>query len=612
MKLNVFSEIKKIFADDAFNFLFHILIKRKNYFFFNIFSGISNAFLELISISMVLFILNILSLADKKTIYWENFSILKNFDYIVNFLYSLPFKTILIGLVIFTLSVQIIQAFTNYLNNLSVSFIEAAYLSLITKRIYYHIFSLSYKYSSKYKMGDLSDYINSSPQTIREYILSLNAIFLNILMSFVYIVFLVNVSIWNIPVLVIIFIFVNKLQSIILPQINNLASKVLKNSVYLSMSIIEKFQALRFIYSNGLNNFIVYEMDKKTDLLERSLKQTALRIHILPPLISLLPITLLACVVIIYTIFLDKNNLISYMAILFISLQRLNTKVIGITGSFSKLAECTPRLNRTISLLKNDEFKFRRKGGINIKLPIKEIDFSRVDFQYTEKSKFKLRDITFSLKRGETTAIVGLSGSGKSSILDLLLGLYQTNSGDILIDGSNLKDLNLINWQRNISIVSQDPFLLNDSIINNLKFGVENISFRSIKKACIESGAHEFIENLPHSYNTIIGERGFKLSGGERQRISIARAFLKNSYLLILDEATSALDSKNEKFIKDNITKRSHNKITLIVAHRLSTIKEADNILVLDKGRIVETGKHKYLLKQNQIYAKLWNIQSRN
>ena len=612
MKLNVFSEIKKIFADDAINFLFHILIKRKNYLFFNIFSGISNAFLELISISMVLFILNILSLGDNKTIYWENFSILKNFDYIVNFLYSLPFKTILIGLVIFTLSVQIIQAFTNYLNNLSVSFIEAAYLSLITKRIYYHIFSLSYKYSSKYKMGDLSDYINSSPQTIREYILSLNAIFLNILMSFVYIVFLVNVSIWNIPVLVIIFIFVNKLQSIILPQINNLASKVLKNSVYLSMSIIEKFQALRFIYSNGLNNFIVYEMDKKTDLLERSLKQTALRIHILPPLISLLPITLLACVVIIYTIFLDKNNLISYMAILFISLQRLNTRVIGISGSFSKLAECTPRLNRTISLLKNDEFKFRRKGGINIKLPIKEIDFSRVDFQYTEKSKFKLRDITFSLKRGETTAIVGLSGSGKSSILDLLLGLYQTNSGDILIDGSNLKDLNLINWQRNISIVSQDPFLLNDSIINNLKFGLENISFRSIKKACIESGAHEFIENLPHSYNTIIGERGFKLSGGERQRISIARAFLKNSYLLILDEATSALDSKNEKFIKDNITKRSHNKITLIVAHRLSTIKEADNILVLDKGRIVETGKHKYLLKQNQIYAKLWNIQSRN
>ena len=200
----------------------------------------------------------------------------------------------------------------------------------------------------------------------------------------------------------------------------------------------------------------------------------------------------------------------------------------------------------------------------------------------------------------------------KSSILDLLIGLFEPNNGNIFIDGRNLKDLNLINWQKKVSIVSQDPFLLNESIINNIKFGLEKVSFESIKRACIESGAHEFIENLPNSYNTIIGERGLKLSGGERQRISIARALLKNSSLLILDEATSALDSKNEKFIKENIAKVSQKRITLIVAHRLSTIKDAHKILVLNKGKIVEKGNHESLLSFNRIYAKLWNIQSRN
>ncbi len=605
-------EINKFLNDDAMSFLFIILRKRKNYLFLNIFSGISSAFLELISISMVVFIVNILTLENKKIINWENFIFIKNFNFIINFLDSLPFNIIFIGCVIFVLLIQITQAFTNYLNTISASYIEAAYSSLITKRIYKHIFGLSYEYSSKYKMGDLADYINNCPLAIKSYIINLNGIILNTLISLVYVVFLINSSVWNIPILLIIFLSIKKLQSIILPQIKIISSKVLENTVYLSMSIIEKFQALKFIYSNGLNNFIIYEMDQKTDLLESSLKKTALKVNILPIIVSLLPTTFLALVSIIYVIYSDSNKLISLMTILLISIQRLNTRFVGIATSISRLANYTPRLNRTISLLKTEEFKFRRKGGKNINLPLEKIEFSRVNFQYSKKAKFNLCDINFSLKTGEVTALVGLSGSGKSSILDLLVGLFEPNSGDIFIDDINLKDINLINWQRKISIVSQDPFLLNGSIINNLKFGLENVTFKMIKNACIESGAHDFIENLPDAYNTIIGERGFKLSGGERQRISIARALLKNSSLLILDEATSALDSKNEKFIKENIKISSHNKITLIVAHRLSTIKDANNILVVNKGRIVERGDHNSLLNQNQIYAKLWNIQSRN
>ena len=216
------------------------------------------------------------------------------------------------------------------------------------------------------------------------------------------------------------------------------------------------------------------------------------------------------------------------------------------------------------------------------------------------------------MRTGQIIAIVGLSGSGKSSILDLLVGLFEPNSGTIFINGTKLTDINLDKWQREISIVNQDSFLLNDSVINNIKFGLGKVSFKDIKNACIESGCNQFIENLANSYNTIIGERGFKLSGGERQRLSIARAFLKQSSFLILDEATSALDSKNEELIIKNIAKYSSNKIILIVAHRLSTIKKADNILVLNHGRIVESGNHKFLLEQKQIYTKLWEIQSKN
>ena len=609
---NIFSEIKDFLNNDSIEFLFYIYKKRKNYFFINLFSGISSAFLEFLSLSLVLLIIEILAFKDKKIINWENYDILQNFNFIPNYFYSLSFINIFISIVICTLIVRIIQALANYFHSLSASYIEATYLSLITKRIYNLVFSLSYEHVSQYKIGDLSDYINSSPQTVRNFVISLNELFLNVLISIVYIIFMINISVWNIPLLIIIFIFFNKLQSIILPQIKILSSKVLKNTVNLSKNIIEKFQAFRFIYSNGLNNFIIDDMDKKTDLLEMSIKKNAIKTQILPILVSILPVIFLAFLAILYATLSDKGELLSLMAILFISLQRLNTRFVGIARAIANLAEFTPRLDRTIYLLKTEKFKFRRTGGKNIKLNLKKIEFSRVNFQYSKTANFNLKNINFSLKSGETTALVGFSGSGKSSILDLLIGLFEPNSGEIFIDGVNLKDLNLINWQKKVSIVNQDPFLLNDTIINNIKFGIENVTLKNIKNACIQSGANEFIENLPNSYNTIIGERGFKLSGGQRQRISIARALLKNSSLLILDEATSALDSKNELLIKDNISKLRQKKITLIVAHRLSTIKDADNILVLNNGEIVERGDHNSLLNQNQIYTKLWNIQSKS
>ncbi len=611
MKLTIFSELRSFLNSDSTIFLLEILKKKKKLCMIYVFSGLADAFFEFVTISMLYFIITIITTDNFADLSFDKFIFINNFSFLVNYISSLDFRSVFVFTIIFTLLIQITQVFFKYLNSVCAGYIEASYAAIMTKNIYSHIFNLSYKYSSQYKMGDLADYINNSPVAVKAYIYNLNQMLVSIVIALVYIIFLIKVSFWNSIVTIIIFLISNKIRKIILPKIDILSAKAVKNTVYLSESIIEKFQALRLIYSNGLNDFVIKEINEKNNILEHSLKKISAKLYLLPTLVSLSPILLLALLSIIYCFFSNKSELISTLGILLISLQRIVTRFTSITYSLSKISEAKPKLKRLISLFKGKDFQLRRLGGKIINLPVKEITFSRINFKYSNSSKFSLKDINFNLRIREITAIVGLSGSGKSSILDLLVGLFEPNNGDILIDGNKIKDINLDNWQKEISIVSQDSFLLNDSIINNIKFGLENVSFKEIKKACIDSGSHEFIENLPDSYNTIIGERGFKLSGGERQRISIARAFLKKSSLLILDEATSALDSKTEEFIKQNIFNDKANKITLIVAHRLSTIKESDNILVMNKGRIVESGNHEFLIQQKKIYAKLWDIQTR-
>ncbi len=615
MKLNstiLHSEIQKFSNSEPLIFLFKLLNQRKSYFLIYLLSGLLDTLFELITVSMIYFILKIITLDNKRFINWENINFIQDFNYLINFLNSLPFRTIFITAIILTLLIQILQVFSKYINKLSTSYIGAAYLNLITKKICCHIFDSKYIYSSKYKIGDLADYINASPATVNAYINGINGLILNSVISIVYIVVLIKLSVWNIPLIFFIFIVSNKLRAIITPKIRFLSSKVLNRTVDLSKKIIERFQGMRFIFSNGLNQLVVDDINQKVDLLEDSLKKTSIKRFLLPTIISLSPTIFLALIAIFYSFFSDRSDLVSILGVLFISLQRLNNRIIAASDSFSELAQCSPRLNRLIKLFKEEKTKYRKFSGKIISSPFKQITFSKVNFNYSQKAKFSLKDINFSLKSGEITAIVGFSGAGKSSILDLLIGLYEPTSGDIFVDDKNLNELNTTKWQQQVSIVNQDTFLLNDSIMNNLKFGLENISFQDVKKACIYSGVSKFIENLPDSYNTIIGDRGFKLSGGERQRLSIARAFLKRSTLLIFDEATSSLDSKNEELIKESISKVSHKKIILIVAHRLSTIKEADNILVLNQGRIVERGNHESLLNLNRIYSELWNIQSKS
>ena len=237
----------------------------------------------------------------------------------------------------------------------------------------------------------------------------------------------------------------------------------------------------------------------------------------------------------------------------------------------------------------------------------KEISFNNVSFKYNQEQV--LEDISFKIKKGETVAIVGHSGAGKSTIADLLIRFYDVVEGSINIDNINIKKINLSQLRNLMGLVTQDSILFNDTVINNIAFGVE-IDNSQVLESSKMANADEFIQNLDERYETFIGDAGNKLSGGEKQRLSIARAIYKNPEILILDEATSSLDTKSEKAVQEALNRLMKDRTSLVIAHRLSTIQNADKIIVLDNGKIVEMGSHKELVAKNSFYKKFIEMQS--
>ena len=238
----------------------------------------------------------------------------------------------------------------------------------------------------------------------------------------------------------------------------------------------------------------------------------------------------------------------------------------------------------------------------------KKLVFKNVDFYYNN-NQLVLKNINFSINKGEIVAIVGASGSGKTTMTDLIPRFYNTSSGEILIDNININNISLYSLRNIIGIVPQTTILFNDTISNNISYGEKNNNHENIKLSSDVANATEFINKLPYKFETKIGEQGIKLSGGQRQRLSIARAIYKNPSILILDEATSSLDTESEKKVQEAIDNIIKDRTVIIIAHRLSTITKADKIIVLDKGKIAEIGRHNELIKRNGIYSQLYKLQ---
>ena len=297
--------------------------------------------------------------------------------------------------------------------------------------------------------------------------------------------------------------------------------------------------------------------------------------------------------------------LISYVVILF----RLLPIVGQFNSSRTQLANNIPSTEIVVEFLRRDNKLFIESGQENYTKLTKGIRFEGVSFAYPEHQKLVLKEIDLWIPKGKTIALVGASGAGKSTIADLLPRFYDPIKGRITIDGRDLREYDVKSVRRSMGIVSQETFLFSNSVRYNICYGLTEVSEEEIITATKRANAYEFITQLPHGFDTEIGERGVMLSGGQRQRMAIARALLRNPDILILDEATSALDTVSERLVQEAIDELCRDRTTLVIAHRLSTVQKADQIVVLDQGKAVEIGNHDELLAKNGYYARLYAMQ---
>ncbi|HJP17032.1 MAG TPA: ABC transporter ATP-binding protein [Nitrospinota bacterium] len=286
------------------------------------------------------------------------------------------------------------------------------------------------------------------------------------------------------------------------------------------------------------------------------------------------------------------------------------TAVLMIYNPLKRLSQVNNNFQRIRSALHRIKEIFiledEQDGTIEKDVICGSVFYKNVSFRYPESKEMVLNNINLELLQGETVAIVGYSGVGKSTLADLLLGFWKSYDGEILIDGINIKDFSLQNLRSHIGIVSQDIILFNDTAKNNIKFGKPDASDEEIIEAAKRAYAHDFINEMPQGYDSNVGERGIKLSGGQKQRISLARAIIKNPKILVLDEATSLLDADSETKIQRAMESIKTGRTTIIIAHRLSTVQKADRIIVMDKGAIIQQGKHSDLSQQDGVYQELY------
>ncbi len=370
----------------------------------------------------------------------------------------------------------------------------------------------------------------------------------------------------------------------------------------------EALSGVKVIKAYGATEYIVGKFKDQDTKFSNIMRSMATRQQMASPMSEFLGVTAIAVILIyggnlVVTGELDAGGFIAYIGMF----SQITRPARAITDGFSTIHQGLAAAERVIELIdKKPEVVDNDSQRI---LDFKDkIEFKNVHFRYNDATEV-IKGINFTINRGETVALVGGSGGGKSTIADLIPRFYDITEGEILIDGVNIKEYKLSSLREAMGIVSQEVVLFNDTIENNITLGKLGATLEEVKEASKVANAHIFIEEATDGYQTNIGDRGAKLSGGQRQRLSIARAVLKNPQILILDEATSALDTESEKLVQNALTSLLQNRTSLIIAHRLSTIQHADNIIVIDGGVIAEQGTHNELLNNGVIYKNLIEMQ---
>jgi subfamily B ATP-binding cassette protein MsbA len=438
-----------------------------------------------------------------------------------------------------------------------------------------------------------------------------STITLTFLMMLTYLVVLLSLSPWLLVAALVMGGLLTLVQQQLLPRIRERSFIGTELESNLSSRITENIQGLRLLHTSGELDEADQTVHGRSGDIEVN-KRAATRLNsITGPINTFLPILMISGIAALSLLLFGSRNsgVLPSLVTFVVALQRLNNTFGTIATSLGSLNTNAALLDLLNKLLEPADKQFRRRGGITFKSIQQSISLRNVTLRYSPELPPALRNINLVLPRGSTVALVGSSGAGKSSIADLLVGLYDASEGQILIDGTPLTDFDLISWQQHLGVVSQDTFLFNATIAENISHGSPNATRAQIVEAAQKAQAANFISDLPNGFDTMIGERGYRLSGGQRQRLSLARAILRDPELLILDEATSALDTQSERLVQQAIDQFERQHTVLVIAHRLSTIVKADLICVLDKGRLIEQGNHQELLEKRGIYASLWRQQ---
>lgn len=484
----------------------------------------------------------------------------------------------------------------------------------VVPEIHRFILSLSHACASEYKVGDLAHRAGLAPIAIVTEIEQTARVFNDVLLCGIYLLALVLISPWLMLMACLLASGVALTQSSLRPRIHSASRAVERQYRDITTSLTNDLHLLRLLHSSAAAEIANQAFQKQLQGLEMQLRRLSTVQSLLTPIVQLLPVLAgLLLGLLSWQLSAGQTAIfLPALATFVLALQRLNVSLIRLGQSFNQLAENQAKVELLNELLSPENKSFRRVGGELFSGLQREIQFQSVWLRYPDRPEPSLIDICFSLPRNSTVALVGSSGAGKSSIADLLVGLLDPSQGKILIDGIDLQQINLDSWQRHLGVVSQDILLLNDSVAANISYGIgDNVSAQAIQNAAIAACADDFIEKLPAGYATVIGAHGQRLSGGQRQRISLARAILRQPDILILDEATSALDSHSEARVHRAIQAFSNGRTVLTIAHRLSSIIDAEQILVIEAGRIIERGTHATLLAADQQYAALWHSQQR-
>jgi subfamily B ATP-binding cassette protein MsbA len=578
----------------------------RNLIVLSIISGVANAIFNSVGVTLAIPI--ILSILDPSLLPVERLPSILSLPLMLFNGFSSDVKNILMAIAIFLIIV--LRNTTNILNIIVNSLLVKKLTNSLKIDIFKILFSVDIDFFHTHNIGELVSSLNIESFKTGSSIKSFLDLFRTAINVFIFLVILIYIS-WQITIIAMAFLLLLSWRNKFFRQkAKKIGEKQKEISQAYNQNIIEKFTGIRLVksFSQEKQEYSkLCELVEETEKMELKAQYTYIFIQ---PIDEILGVLIILIIVLIGKYFLWDypealaTTLLTYLVILFRTLPLVST----INQQRTTLANQSSAVEVIDRLLNTKDKPFLPQGTKKYSSLEKGITFEKVSFKYPNFPNLVLQDINLFIPKNKITALVGASGSGKSTLGDLFARFYDPIEGKIFFDDTNYQDFELDSIRKKMAIVSQDTFLFNDTVKNNICYGLEKVSFEDIIQATKYANAYNFIMELPQQFDTKIGDRGVILSGGQKQLLAIARAILRNPELLLLDEATSALDTVSEKIVQQALDKLCVNRTTLVIAHRLSTIQNADQIVVLDQGKIQEMGTHQELLACNGSYQKLYQM----